>query len=208
MFEQLFKPKKPVKNDRKTALGVRIDRSTWQKFRERHPSTASKLIRDFVEGKITGKDGLPSIDRNDLAGLKALIFKSGNPVQIVGDVGIGKSTTLKNLIQQDNEHVYIVFDSHNEYDFLPTIQTLTNNLMESSRIALPKEISASRGLFTVHFNQILSQRWPDNYVIVLEESDRFRETKTLLKEGRKFVKILAVMQEPKGDFTDKVEIRD
>lgn len=213
MLEQLFKQIKDAENAVKTdrfIAGFRVSRNTWSQFLQRYPKTASKLIRDFVETKISDKDGKPTntIDRNDLSGLISLVFKNDKPVQIIGSVGVGKSTTIKNLIRFDKDHVYVVFDSHNEYDFLPTIQTLTNNLTESARIPLPKEIAGARGLFSVHFNQILSGKWPDNYVIVLEESDRFKETVTLLKECRKFVKVLAVMQEPKGSFTDRVEIRD
>jgi type II secretory pathway predicted ATPase ExeA len=139
--------------------------------------------------------------------LKQIIFKDELPYQLVGNVGIGKTLTIKQLIKEDKEHIYIVFDCHNEYD-LTQIQTITTDLKESSRIKMPEQISASRGLFPVYFNQLLSQKFPDNYVVVIEEAHRYKETKTLLKEARKFVKVIAILQEPIANFCPIVKIVD
>ncbi len=179
---------------------IRMDPVLWKEFKNKYKRNASQRIRILIKKDLgIDKQEIIKINREDIEGLKELVFKNDKPIQLVGDVGIGKTTCVKSLINKDREHVYIVFDCHDEYE-LPEIQTITTNLKESSRIKMPKQISASQGLFPVYFNQILSQKFPNNYVIVIEEAHRYKETKILLKEARKFVKLIAILQEPMGNY--------
>lgn len=184
---------------------IRMEPELWREFSSKYKRKASQKIRELIRKELHLKKGVIKIDRNDISTVAKLIFSDNRPIQLVGDVGIGKTTLMKKLIQSDKAHIYIVFDCHDEYD-LPEIQTLTTNLTQSCRIKMPKQISASQGLFPVYFNQILSRKYPENYVIVIEEAHRYKETKTLLKEARKFVKLIAILQEPLGDFCPIIEV--
>lgn len=189
----------------KAHVSFRIEKELWKKFIEKYKGKGSERIREMIRTDLEMSNECPKIQRDNIEMLKSIIFSNGAPVQVVGNVGVGKTTTIKKLIQSDKDHVYIVFDCHDEYE-LPEIQTITTDLTQSCRVKMPKQVSASRGLFPVYHNQILSQRYPENYVIVIEEAHRYREIKELLKEARKFVKIIAICQEPLGSFCPKVEI--
>lgn len=76
--------------------------------------------------------------------MRSFIFNDSNPIQLIGDVGIGKTTCIKKIIQSDFNHVFIVFDCYDEYD-LREIQTVTTDLNQSCRIKMPKQVSASPG---------------------------------------------------------------
>jgi len=186
-------------------VNFKIDKRIWEKFIEKYPRKASERLREFILNDLKLEHDVVTVNRDDLEGLRRLIFNNDKPIQLTGKVGVGKTTSIKRLIESDDEHIYIVFDCHDEYD-LPEIQTLTTNLTQSSRIKMPKQISASQGLFPVYFNQILSRKYPENYVIVIEEAHRYEETRVLLKEARKFVKLIAILQEPIGDFCPIIKV--
>lgn len=188
-------------------IGVRLKHEHVKKLRKR-TRKISVYIREIVEDYLSKTDNENAIKPSEHSKLFRFCFNhSGDkPVQLIGNSGIGKTTAMKNLIANDPSHVYIVLDAHNEYE-LPEIQAMTDDLTQSCRIKMPEQIAACKGLFQVYYNQILSKKWPSNYVIVIEEAHRYREVKELLKEARKFVKLMAITQEALGDFTPIVRIR-
>jgi len=186
--------------------GFRIDPEIWEKFRKKYRNASQVLrewiIKDLEEGEREGKER--KVKSGDWITLKENLDSC---LQVVGDIGRGKTYTIKELIRNDKEHIYIVFDSHREYDFLPRVEIISPEIKQSSRVEMPKEVSASRGLFPVYVNQILSRKWPDNFVFVIEEAHRYKEeVKLLLSESRKFAKIIAVNQEPLVNYTPIVRI--
>lgn len=208
----------PLQDDKKTKVkqidddslyyvGVKIPMVYVKQLRKR-TKNMSKYIRELLIEHLSKTSSENTIKSSEHSKLFKFCFNhSGDkPVQLIGNSGIGKTTAMKNLIANDPSHVYIVLDAHNEYE-LPEIQTMTDDLTQSCRIKMPEQIAACKGLFQVYYNQILSKRWPNNYVIVIEEAHRYREIKELLKEARKFVKLIAITQEPLGDFTPIVRIR-
>ena len=176
-----------------------MKRELWQQFRAKHTNPSQRL-RELIEQDIKELAGIPEVQRDDIEKLKAMIFQDDRPVQLVGNVGIGKTTTIQKLIQQDQQHVYIVLDCHDEYQFLEDIHVITSDLKKSCKMKMPKQVSAARGLYPVIHNQILSQKWPENFVVVVEEAHRYPLAIELLKEARKFVKVIAICQEPLGNF--------
>jgi type II secretory pathway predicted ATPase ExeA len=186
-------------------LNIRIQRALWQQFKTKHPNPSERL-RQLIEQDMKEIAGIPKVNRNDVQKLKEMIFQNSLPIQICGFVGIGKTTIIQRLIKEDKQHVYVVLDCHNEYSFLPEIFAITNDLKESCRIKMPKQVSAARAIYNLYHNQILSQKWPENFVIVIEEAHRYSQVKELLKEARKFVKVIAICQEPIGNFCPIVEI--
>jgi len=203
-------PLSPPKNrlSYQKIVSFRVDSSTFKELLKRYPTRGerSHLLRHLLKAHLFGLEkNAIIVHRDDLARIEGLIFRDDRPVQLVGNVGVGKTTVVKKLIAGDKEHIYIVLDAHDEYD-LPEIQTLTKNLTYSCRIRMPKQVSASRGLYPLYHNQVLSQKWPENYVLVVEEAHRYPQAKELLKEGRKFIKVIAICQEPLGDFCPVIKI--
>ncbi|MCS7123093.1 MAG: hypothetical protein RMJ17_00740 [Candidatus Aenigmarchaeota archaeon] len=184
----------------------RVSSELWKEFLTKYHRKASERLRELIEADLKMGEEITKVNRNDIETLKKFIFSTDNPIQLIGKVGIGKTTAIKKLIQNDPSHVFIVFDCHDEYDFLPEVQTITTDLKQSCRIRMPKQVSASKGLFPVYHNQILSQKYPENYVVVVEEAHRYPQVKELLKEARKFVKVIAICQESIGNFCPKIEI--
>ncbi|MEM5867334.1 MAG: AAA family ATPase [Candidatus Aenigmatarchaeota archaeon] len=183
----------------------RIDNETWRLFLSKYHRKASERIRQLIKADLEALQEIPKVNRNDIEALKKFIFSDNNPIQVVGQVGIGKTTCMKKIIENDSGHIFVVFDCHDEYN-LPEIQTITTDLKQSCRIKMPKQVSASRGLYPVYHNQILSQKYPENYVVVIEEAHRYPQVKELLKEARKFVKVIAICQEPLGNFCPRIEV--
>jgi hypothetical protein len=193
----------------KKLITIRIEPEIWQEFRRRYEKVGlSSKVRELILKELNGTSNEVMVKKLDWKALQKLIFVDFGdlPVQIVGNVGIGKSLSIKELIKNDNSHTYLVFDSHNEYDFLPEVQMIPQEIKQSSRIVLPKQVSASIGLFPVYANQILSQKWNPNFVFVIEEAHRYAESKLLLKEARKFCKLITISQEPLVDFCPVVKI--
>jgi type II secretory pathway predicted ATPase ExeA len=182
-----------------------MKRELWQQFRAKHINPSQRL-RELIEQDIKEIAGIPEVQRDDIQKLKEMIFQNDLPIQLCGFVGVGKTTAIQKLIQQDQQHVYIVLDCHDEYQFLKDIHVITSDLKESCRMKMPKQVSAARGLYPVIHNQILSQKWPENFVVVIEEAHRYPLAIELLKEARKFVKLIAICQEPLGKFCPIIRI--
>jgi signal recognition particle GTPase len=182
----------------------KIEREIWEEFKSKYANVSERL-RQLIKSDLNSVKEIPKVNRNNIETLKQLIFHDDNPIQIVGYVGVGKTTCMKRIIESDSKHIFIVLDAHDEYN-LSEIQSITVDLKNSVRIKMPKQVSASRGLYPVYHNQILSQKWPENFVIVIEEAHRYPQVKELLKEARKFVKVIAICQEPIGNFCPIVEI--
>jgi len=190
-------------------VSFRIEDEIWKEFKRRFEKIGiSSKLRELILKELNGTSKEIFVKKLDWKTLANVIFDSDVPIQIIGNVGIGKSLTMKELIKNDNAHIYLVFDAHNEYDFLPEVQMISAEISKSSRIVLPKQVNASIGLFPLYANQILTQKWDDNIAFVIEEAHRYPQTKLLLKEGRKFAKIVAITQEPLGDFCKIVRIVD
>jgi len=191
----------------KKLITIRIEPEIWQEFRRKYEKVGlSSKVRELILRELNGTSNEVMIKKLDWRALEKTVFADDVPIQVVGNVGIGKSLTVKELIKNDKSHIYIVFDAHNEYDFLPEVQMISQEIKQSSRIVLPKQVSASIGLFPVYANQILSQKWNDNFVFVIEEAHRYAESKLLLKEARKFAKVITISQEPLVDFCPVVKI--
>ena len=186
-------------------ISIVVDANDWTEFKRKYGRKSSQRIREFMRTDLEQRSSEQAVRRDDVQRLMSLVFADGRPIQLVGDVGIGKTSAVKNLIKHDKDHVYIVLDCHDEYE-LPEIQTITTDLNQSCRIKMPKQVSASRGLYPVYHNQILSRKYPESYVVVVEEAHRYPQIKELLKEARKFVKIIAVCQEPFGSFCPIVRV--
>jgi len=187
-------------------FNFRIEPEILEEFQKKYRNASGKL-RDLVVTDLRGSANIPQIQRDDIANLKKLIFEDDSPVQVIGSVGVGKTTAIQKLIESDKNHIYIILDCHREYNKnLPEIQVITDDIKNNSKISLPEQISASKGLYPVYHNQLLSRKFPENYVVVLEEAHRFKETKELLKEARKFIKVIAITQESLGDFCPKIEV--
>jgi len=191
----------------KKIVNFRIESKIWEAFKLKFGETGiSAKLRELILKELNGTSNEVMIKKLDWKTLEKIVFADDLPVQIIGNVGIGKSLTMKELIKNDNLHIYIVFDAHNEYDFLPEVQVISQEIKQSSRIILPKQVNASIGLFPVYANQILSQKWNPNFVFLIEEAHRYPESKLLLKEARKFCKLITISQEPLVDFCPVVKV--
>jgi hypothetical protein len=191
----------------KKLITIRIEPKIWEEFRRKYEKVGlSSKVRELILRELNGTSNEVMVKKLDWRALEKIVFADDVPIQVVGNVGIGKSLTVKELIKNDKSHIYIVFDAHNEYDFLPEVQMISQEIKQSSRIVLPKQVSASIGLFPVYANQILSQKWNTNFVFVIEEAHRYAESKLLLKEARKFCKLITISQEPLVNFCPVVKI--
>ncbi len=154
---------------------------------------------------LLGHNGTDRILSGDWEALRERLF-SFPSLQVVGDVGSGKTYTVKELIRNDPKHVYIVFDAHNEYDFLPRVDSITDGFSKSVKVVLPPQPAAAKGVFPLYVNQILTRRWPEKYVFVVEEALRYPEVVGLLAESRKFARILTVSQKKIVGFVPTIQI--
>jgi len=188
---------------KKRLLNFWIDKETLLKFKARYKNISAR-IRELIESDLNNNSEI-IVQRDNLAMFRNFIFEDDLPVQVCGNVGVGKSSIVKKLIENTNDKIFIVLDSHNEYD-LPTIQTIPDNLKKSVRILLPEQPSAAQGIFNLYANQILSRKWPDSYCFVIEESHRYKETKLLLREGRKFAKLITISPDPLVSFCKRIRI--
>ncbi len=174
------------------------------------PKLAEELLRrtgkrtlNEALSALLGHNGADTIRSGDWKTLKERLFSSPS-LQVVGDVGSGKTHTVKELIRNDPEHVYIVFDAHDEYDFLPRVDSVSDGFSESVRVVMPPQPAAAKGIFPLYVNQILTRKWPEKYVFVVEEALRYPEVIGLLAESRKFARILTVSQRRIVEFVPAV----
>jgi len=177
----------------------RIDQRLMEELLRR---TGKRTLNEALR-TLLGHNGTDRIRSGDWKALKEMLFSSPS-LQVVGDVGSGKTYTVKELIRNDSEHVYIVFDAHNEYDFLPRVDSITDGFSESVRVVLPPQPAAAKGVFPLYVNQILTRRWPEKYVFVVEEALRYPEVVGLLAESRKFARVLTVSQKKIVEFVPAV----
>jgi hypothetical protein len=135
------------------------------------------------------------------------ILENSPSLIVYGNVGSGKSFTINELIKNDKGHKYILLNAHKEDVYeLPIKDTIFDNPESSYMIQLPKEVSASKGIFPVYLNQLLSKKWNDNLILVIEEANRYKDVKALLRESRKFVKVLGVAQERICNYVPHIKI--
>jgi len=177
----------------------RVDPALLEELLKR---TGKRTLNEALK-VLLGRNGTDRIRSGDWKTLKERLFSSPS-LQVVGDVGSGKTYTVKELIRNDPEHVYIVFDAHNEYDFLPRADSITDGFSESVRVVLPPQPAAAKGVFPLYVNQILTRKWPDRYVFVVEEALRYPEVIGLLAESRKFARVLTVSQRKVVEFVPAV----
>lgn len=208
ILNKIIKHKDKVKKvDRKGKILVNfyLEKEMWNKFKDKYDNASSKL-RNLVESALQKNhiSGTETMPRDDTHGLLQIV-NDVPALQIIGDIGVGKSTMVKNLIKQDRKHVYVVIDAHNEYD-LPEVKSITNDITESSVVKLPEMVSGGKGVFSVYHNQILSQKLPDNFIVVVDEAHRYKEIKEMLKESRKFVKVITITPEPLGFFCKVLKV--
>ncbi len=184
----------------------RIDKRVWRRFLAKYPN-ASQRLRQLIMMDL-GPESTSLIHRDNIMRLWELIYNDYDelPVQITGRVGVGKTTSIKRLIEYDSKHRYIVFDSHDEYDLKSVSQI--GRYRENVRIKMPRQIAAAKGLFIVYYNQLLSEPLPKEYAVVIDEAHRYKPyIHTLLKEARKFFKLIAVSPEALADYTPVIEVR-
>ena len=155
---------------------------------------------------LLGSQSRNIVRSGDWGALGTRLFSSPS-LQVVGNVGSGKTYTVQELIRNDPEHIYIVFDAHNEYGFLPRADSITDGFSESVRVVLPPQPAAAKGVFPLYVNQILTRKWPERYVFVIEEALRYPEVVGLLAESRKFARILTVSQRRIVEFVPAVYVR-
>jgi hypothetical protein len=195
----------------KKLVNFRIESEIWEAFKLKFGETGiSAKLRELILKELNGTSNSSEVlvKKLDWKTLQKLVFVdfADLPIEVIGRPAVGKSLTLKELIKNDKSHIYIVFDAHNEYEFLPEVSIISQEIKQSSRIVLPKQVSASIGLFPVYANQILSQKWNPNFVFIVEEAHRYPESKLLLKEARKFCKLITISQEPLVDFCPVVKV--
>jgi len=162
-------------------------------------------IRQFI--KNYGKDagGMPKIRSDDWRRLRDILIQ--NPaLQLIGQINSGKSHLVKKLIENDKSRVYIMLDSHGEYD-LPVVHQITHDLKESVKLSLPKEPVGIVAMFGMYKDLILRDRFPAHYVLVVEEAMKYEKKglKVLVAECRKFIKPLIVNQSRLYDFCPAIQ---
>jgi hypothetical protein len=169
---------------------------------------SSEDFRFFIHdyGKIDEED--QQIMSGDWQKLKALL--GWNPsLQLIGNINSGKSHLTAELIKNDKDHIYIVLDSHNDFPFLPSINQISDDIKESSRLILPKSLAPAVATFSLYQSILTSREWPENFIIIVEEALRFKNNgiDNLIAECRKFVKILVISQAMLVDFCPMVKVR-
>lgn len=167
--------------------------------------TGRRTLNEALRALLGGRDA-DRILSGDWVALQNRLFSSPS-LQVVGNVGSGKTYTVQELIRNDSDHVYIVFDAHDEYDFLLRVDSITDGFSESVRVVLPPQPAAAKGVFPLYVNQILTRKWPERYVFVIEEALRYPEVVGLLAESRKFARILTVSQRRIVEFVPAVFVR-
>jgi len=166
--------------------------------------TGKRTLNEALRALLS-HNGADRIRSGDWGALKEKLFSSPS-LQVVGDVGSGKTYTVKELVRNDPEHVYVVFDAHDEYGFLPRVDSVSDGLSDSVRVVLPPQPAAAKGVFPLYVNQILTRRWPEDYVFVVEEALRYPEVVGLLAESRKFARVLTVSQRRIVEFVPVVYV--
>lgn len=187
-----------------------IPEKTLKKFSSRYRNASARL-REMIDLDLgQNAEIVRKVQRDDVEKLLRIVMEDKHPLQLVGNVGVGKSVMISKLIKfcskTKPEIVFIVYDVCKEHLYLPTIQNLSENLTESSRLELPQQLASSQIMLTIHIQQILAKKLPDNFIIVLEEMLRFKESTIIAHEARKYVKAILVGQKRLTTATTCVEV--
>jgi len=171
---------------------------------KREKNITAEDFRRFIKSFDKSEIGIKS---DDWQTLRDILEKSPS-LQLVGNIGAGKSYLVKQLVSNDKKHVYIVMDAHNEFEDLETYTTIPDRFEGNIRIKLPKEIAAAKPMFDINLNLLVGRKYPDHYVVVVEEAIRYKDIglRNLMAESRKFIKVLAVMQELSFDFCPSLRV--
>jgi hypothetical protein len=195
----------------KTQIGERLDKNHSISLSEslKHMVVQKGIkpenFREFIKNYGSQNGGMPRIQTSDWRKLRDVL--QNNPaLQLVGNINSGKSYLVRKLIENDKNRVYIVLDSHNEFD-LPEINQLNTTLQESSKLTLHKEPVAALSMFSMYADMIRREKFPAHYVLVIEEAMRYENAglKVLLAECRKFIKVMAIMQQKLYNFCPAIE---
>lgn len=183
--------------------------SEEQKRKAAQKGIKPEHFRAFIEKFGKEENGKNMIRSDEWRRLRDIIVKSPS-LNIVGDINSGKTYLVKELIKNDRNHVYIILDAHNEFDYLPEINNITPDLKETCRIKLPDAPMGSIGMFNVYYNLITNNRFPAHFCLICEEALRYKDAgiKNLMAESRKFLKIIAVSQEQLVDFCPIVHVEN
>ena len=163
-------------------------------------------VREFIRNYGKDKKDMPQVMSSDWRKMRDLLER--NPaIQLVGQINAGKTHLVKLLVENDKNRVYIVLDSHNEFD-LPEINQLTTQLQESCKLSLPKEPIGAVAMFEMYKDLLRREKFPAHYILVIEEALRYEKKglKVVLAECRKFIKVLAIMQERVYTFCPACEV--
>jgi len=192
-------------NDVNTIASFRIDKTFWSKFKAENKNASAKL-KQLMENSLNNGSDTKLIQRDNITGLIKMINEAP-ALNLSGNTGVGKTTMIKNLIKNDSSHVFIIIDSHSEYlDLgLPAITSITPEVLQSSRVVLPTQSSGAKGLMSVYTQQLLSTKFPDTHILIVEESHRYKIAE-LMKESRKYIKVIAVSPERVYNFCDSVKV--
>lgn len=164
-------------------------------------------IRHFID-TFEERNGLKQIRSNDWRELRSILERVPS-LQLVGDIGSGKTFLTRSLIENDKGHVFIVLDAHNEFGHLPLEHQILPSIARSCRIKLPDQPEGAIGMFKVYYNLIMNNTYPAHFVLVVEEAMRYKNTgiKNLMAEARKFIKVLALSQEQLVDFCPHINVK-
>ncbi len=183
---------------------------TIKEFQKKHENVSAKL-REFIKLDLK-PNGTEIIHRDDVNSLSNLISQNDS-IQVCGNVGVGKTLMIQKIIKS-NSSIFIVFDSHDEYKFLESVENIPNEPKKSIRMIGEKVISNSYNKFQTFGETVMKKKWDDNIFFVIEEAYRFKDVpfwfpfdvKNLLAESRKFGHVIAISQEKLCDFVPSVEI--
>lgn len=184
-------------------FNFRIEENILKELKKKYRNVSGKL-RELIKRDLKGSGEQLLLKRNDWKGLKKLIENSP-ALQIYGDIGIGKTTLMKKIIKNDGNHIYVVFDAHQEYGLLYT-DSISKKLRRSSGIKLPKQVAGAKGVFPLYVNQILSKKWSNKFIFVVEEAHRYNSMSGLLSEARKFAKVISISQDRLVPYVPSVKI--
>lgn len=165
-------------------------------------------FRQFVEAFDRGANQA-RIKSDDWRRLKDILIKVPS-LQLIGDVGAGKSHLVRELVKNDRDHIYIVLDSHHGFDFLPRIHQISPTITKSSVLEMNKMDDAAGLNFKMYKSLIQYDTYPKNFVLVVEESLRYKKygIVNMLAESRKFIKVLAITQARLVDFVPEVHVEN
>ncbi len=189
-------------------VGVKMPRQSVKQLESITPNK-SEYIRRLVEHSL--KEDKDTIQSGDWKALKNKLDVSPS-LLVHGMIGCGKSYTVRNMVLNSNDKIFILFDLHDEHEGIPII-TLDefllkpNNINESKRVVLSSDVAYSKLQMKQIIDFILMRRINSSYILIFEESARnSRVLEQLATESRKFIKCLFVSAKKIFDFIPSVKI--